>query len=106
MIENGHPEFEPPTEQRSQGRETFLAIMLMIIIGGPFVLLLYFATFGFLGFVVLIALALAVFGVLNYYLWGRRLSRDIEAERAQLERDERETPDWRTARKPPWQRRF
>jgi hypothetical protein len=96
------PEEEyPPT---NTGRETFLALLLAIIVGGGFIVFLSFATFGFFGWMVVIALAMSLIAVLHYYLWGRSFMNEVAKERRAYE-VERELEEIRAA-KPPWERRF
>ena len=106
MIENGHPQFEPEPPPHSQWRETMLALLLIVAICVPLMALLFAASLGVLAYIPLIALGMGLFALLNYFLWGRRFSRGIEAERRRLEEADQAAEDWRTATKPPWERRF
>ena len=79
----------PPTGRR-RSRETFLVVLLTAFLTGAVVLFLIFATGGFFLWVILIALALAAFSMLHYFLWGRAFHERTEAERQLLRQQEAE----------------
>jgi len=89
----------------STGRETFLAVLLSLLLGGAFVLFLNFATGGFILYAIAISLAMALFGLLHYFLWGRSFLRDIARERRELELRDQAEEELRALRRP-WERRF
>jgi ABC-type uncharacterized transport system permease subunit len=90
--------------QTRTGRETFLAVLLALIVGGGFALFLIVVTEGFFGWVIVTAVAISLFAVLHYYLWGRSLTNEVAEERRKYEL-EQEMEQLRAA-KPPWERRF
>ena len=95
---------EPEYPRTSTGRETFLAVLLALMVGGGFTLFLIFVTGGFFGWVIVIALAMSCVAVLHYFLWGRSFMGEVARERREYE-IEKEMEELRAA-KPPWERRF
>src|SRR5688572_5859492 len=87
----------------SGGRETFLALMLVCLVGGGFILFLNFATFGFFGYVLVICAGLGLLGCLHYLLWGHRFNHDVEQERRALDAQRRAEEE---SQQRPWERRF
>lgn len=103
-MNNGHD--ETLADSPSRGRETFLSILLTVLVGGGFTLFLIFASGGFFFYVLVIAGGLGLSVYLNYLLWGRRYSAEVQAEReALLRREEEEAEPWHSP-PPPWERRF
>ena len=86
-----------------RGRETLLIVLLAVLVVGGSIFFLNFVTFGFFGWVVVIALGVMLFGWLNYLLWGRSLDRETARERAEWEAQQ-QAEEWRAP--PPWERRF
>jgi fatty acid desaturase len=86
------------------GRETFLAIMLALLLGGGFAFFLILITGGFFLWVLLAVVALAVLGYFHYLFWGKFLSRWTAGEREEAQvLDEAEMPEWdRPARRHPY----
>jgi hypothetical protein len=93
-------------EQHQRGRETFLAVILTVLVGGSFALFLIFVTGGFFLWVVLICLGLGLFIVLHYLLWGRRFERAVQGEREELEAEREAEERAQDLQRPPWERRF
>jgi membrane associated rhomboid family serine protease len=106
MSQNGEPDEELLDPPPRRGRETVLVVLMSVVLGGSLTLFLIFATGGFFGWVIIIAICMSLFGALSFYLWGRRYSRDAAAERQRYEEQEQQSQNWRTATKPPWERRF
>jgi hypothetical protein len=67
-----------PGERSS--RDTFLIIILCLLVGVPVFLFLNILTFGLFILLLLSAGVVAVFAVFHYFLWGRSLSREVADE--------------------------
>ncbi len=63
------------------GRDTFLSIMLVLVLGGAFFMFLNFVSFGLFSYVLLAVLGMTFVGFLHYVLWGQALSQEIADER-------------------------
>jgi hypothetical protein len=72
---------EPP----SRGRETALAIALVLILGGTLVFFLNFITFGLFFYVIVAVLVIGAVGGLHYLLWGQSLNDEVAGEREEAE---------------------
>src|SRR5262245_30879261 len=62
---------EPP----SAARDTFLAVVLCLLVGGMGFTFLVVITGGFFFYVLAVVLVFGLFGYVHYLLWGRSLSR-------------------------------
>ncbi len=88
MDSNGAP---------NRSRETYVAILLCLLIGIPLVVFLNVITFGLVVLLLMVAGGIAVMGALHYFLWGRSFTRSTAWEREEQEmRDlsEAEAEDW------------
>jgi hypothetical protein len=69
-------------EDRPQGpRDTYLAMVLLILVGIPLFVFFNILTSGLLLNTVLGALGLAILGSIHYFLWGRSLTHKVASER-------------------------
>jgi predicted signal transduction protein with EAL and GGDEF domain len=93
------------TRHPSRGRETLLAVVLSLVVGGAFVLFLNFATGGFVFYAIAIAFVMSVFGLVHYFLWGRSFMKEVAEERRELELQDEIEQELRAGH-PPWERRF
>lgn len=80
-------------QSSSKGRETFLALFLIIVFGGAFALFLDLISMGLLSAIVKITLLITVLGALQYLIWGYWLSREVAGEREELELREKMQAD-------------
>jgi hypothetical protein len=71
----------PETPPRQSGRDTFLAFMLLAVLGGMFVFFLNFVTFGLFFYVMAAVFGMATLGFLHYVIWGYDLSEEVAEER-------------------------
>jgi hypothetical protein len=79
----------------SSSRDTYMVIVLCIVVGLPLFVFFNIITFGL--FIALFALALCVAGLaaLNYLLWGRAFTRATAWEREEAEfRDQLADQEW------------
>ena len=95
---NGRP---APT---ASGRESFLVVILLTLVGGAFGIFLILATGGFLAWLPVIACGMALFGYVHYWLWGRSF---VETLRKEKEAAFNEDPvEEYESGHPPGERRF
>ena len=66
-------------------RDTFLALLLIGLVGGGFFTFLNVITGGFFVFVLLVVLGMSGFGYLHYLAWGRSLAEKVADERKTVE---------------------
>jgi hypothetical protein len=92
-------------ERPRRGRETFLALILIGLVGGGAFLYLVLVTGGFFVYVLLVAVGIGLFALLHYALWGRSLDAAVRHEREALEAEQRAEEE-RAAARAPWGRRF
>lgn len=71
--------------QPSKGRETFVAFLLVALLGGAIFLFLNFISFGIFSWVLIVALITVVVGFLHYLLWGQSLTQEVAGEREELD---------------------
>ena len=69
----------------SSARETYVAIVLCLLVGIPLFTFFNVLTGGLFMLLLLGAAAMGIFGVLNYFLWGRSFTRQTEGEREEEE---------------------
>ena len=70
------------------GRDTYMVIVILIIVGLPLFVFFNILTMGLFLYLVLGGIALAGLGAVNYFLWGRSFTRETA-----WEREEAELPD-------------
>lgn len=69
----------------SKGRETYLAVMLCVLIGLPIFVFFNVLTGGLFILLLVLMGGVAVLGAFNYFLWGRSLDQEVADERRQEE---------------------
>jgi hypothetical protein len=69
-------------EPNKKGRETFLTITMVVIMGGIFFVFLNLVSFGIFFQVSAAILAIVIVGYVHYVLWGHSLSKEVAGERA------------------------
>jgi membrane protein implicated in regulation of membrane protease activity len=62
-------------------RESFLGLMLALLVGGGFLLFLILVSGGFFFYVGCIAAVITALGFLHYAVWGALMSQSVAAER-------------------------
>jgi hypothetical protein len=67
-------------QRTSAARNTFLAVVLSLLVGGMGFVFLIVITGGFFFYVLAVIVGLALFGYVHYLLWGRSLSHDVQAD--------------------------
>jgi hypothetical protein len=72
-------------ERQTRSRETFLTIFFAGLATGGFLLFMILVTGGFFFYVLLVGGAIAAFGGLHYFLWGRSLHEHTAGEREEAE---------------------
>jgi hypothetical protein len=80
-------DYEPPPPSPQGQRQTFLAVLLAVLMGAGFVFFLVIVTGGLLLEVLAAVGGIGLFGYVHYLLWGRSLSQQVAGERA-LEEDQ------------------
>jgi hypothetical protein len=73
----------PPDNAPS--RDTFLAVLLLIVIGVPLFVFFNIATGGLFILLLVLVAGVAVLGVFNYFLWGHSLTEETAGEREEEE---------------------
>ncbi len=73
---------EPPPPSPQSQRQTFLAVLLTVVVGAGFVFFLVLITGGLLIEIVAALAGISLFGYVHYLLWGRSLSQQVAGERA------------------------
>ena len=82
-------------EARSSGRDTYLVIVLCLLVGVPLFLFFNILTFGLFILLFLIATFVAGLAAVNYFLWGRSFTQETAWEREEAElADEAEVEEW------------
>ncbi len=74
---------------RGRGRETFLGFLLVLFMGGGFLLYLIVITGGVFLYVVLAVVIIGIVGYLHYLIWGQALTQEVAGEREEEEARER-----------------
>jgi hypothetical protein len=77
----------------SAARNTFLAVVLSLLVGGVGFVFLIVITGGFFFYVLAVMVGFGLFAYLHYLLWGRSLSQDVRGE-AGAEPVEGEPGEW------------
>ena len=67
------------------GRDTYMVIIITIIVGLPLFVFLNVITMGLFVYLTLGAIATAGLAGINYFLWGRSLMQQTEWEREEVE---------------------
>jgi hypothetical protein len=70
--------------QHSQ-RETFVAFLLCVLVGGPIFVFFMILTSGIFLLLLIMAAAIAGLAALHYLLWGRSFDRQVIGEREEEE---------------------
>ncbi|MER3417321.1 MAG: hypothetical protein C4297_14095 [Gemmataceae bacterium] len=96
--------FQDVTPDFARPRDRVLRIALVVLVGGSFCSFLVFVTGGFFLWVLLVALALSLVGLVHYVLWGRSFEREIAQEREALLKSEGQ--EQVRQQMFPWERRY
>ncbi len=72
MESNGAP--------RDSSRDTYLAVMICVLLGLPCFVFLNVITSGLFVLLILLTAAIGVFGAFHYFLWGRAFSQKVASE--------------------------
>ncbi|HMC90285.1 MAG TPA: hypothetical protein VKI17_12095 [Gemmataceae bacterium] len=67
------------------GRDTYMAVVLIILVGVPCFVFINILTMGLFMYLIEGAVAVAALGYVNYLLWGRSLTRETAWEREEME---------------------
>jgi len=67
------------------GRDTYMAVVLIILVGVPCFVFFNILTMGLFMYLIVGAVAVAALGYVNYLLWGRSLTRETAWEREEME---------------------
>jgi len=78
------------TTSRS-GRDTYMAIVLCVLVGLPLFVFLNVLTGGLFVLILATAAGVAVLGAFHYFLWGRSFTREISANQEQTSNSEEMT---------------
>jgi len=76
------------------GRDTYMVIVILIIVGVPFFVFMNIITMGLFLYLALGGVAIAGLGAVNYFLWGRSLTRDTAWEREEAGVHQEEGADY------------
>jgi hypothetical protein len=80
---------------RSSGRDTYMAIVLCLVVGVPVFVFFNIVTGGLFILLLVLMAGVGVLGVINYFLWGRGFSRETAGEREEEQlRARMEAEDW------------
>src|SRR5262245_37959596 len=81
-------------DSRSRGsRDTYMVIVLFVLVGFPLFVFFNLITSGLFILMLVVAGGIGVLGAMHYLLWGRSFSREVKAEREELEGNE-EPEEW------------
>jgi hypothetical protein len=72
---------QPNDVPHHSGRDTYMVIVILIIVGLPLFVFFNILTMGLFLYLALGGLALAGLGAVNYFLWGRSFMRKTAWER-------------------------
>jgi hypothetical protein len=72
-------------ETRSSRRDTYMVIVLCLLVGVPLFMFFNILTFGLFILLFLMALCIAGLAVVNYFLWGRSFTQETAWEREEAE---------------------
>jgi hypothetical protein len=72
-------------DARSSRRDTYLVIVLCLLVGVPLFLFFNILTFGLFILLSLLAAFVACLAVVNYFLWGRSFTQETAWEREEAE---------------------
>jgi hypothetical protein len=79
----------------SRGRETFLAILLTLALGGAVFFFLDLVTLGIFRYVFAAIIGLTAVGFFHYWVWGYGFSQEVAGEREEEENRRRMEADHR-----------
>jgi hypothetical protein len=84
---------EPNGRPHHSGRDTYMAVLLCVLVGVPLFAFFNVLTGGL--FILLLAMAacVAVLAAFNYFLWGRSFNKQVSGEREEQELRERMRPE-------------
>ncbi len=68
-----------------RGRETYIAVLICLLIGIPLFVFLNVITFGLMVLLLVVAGGLSAIGAMHYLLWGRSFTRSTAWEREEQE---------------------
>jgi hypothetical protein len=69
----------------SSGRDTYMLVVLGVLVGLPLFVFFNIITFGLFILLLIAAGAIALFGGVHYFLWGRGFTADTAGEREEAE---------------------
>ncbi len=98
MESNGKPHSSP--------RDTYLTIVLCIMVGIPAFVFLNILTGGLFVLLLVMAAGVGVLAAVNYFLWGRSFNREVAGEREEEELRERAEAEEGPYDEPHGHRRF
>jgi hypothetical protein len=78
---------EPYEDRPRQSRDTYLAFVLLVLVGIPLFVFFNILTSGLLLNMLLGAAGLALLGSIHYFLWGRSFTNQTAHERGQAVED-------------------
>src|SRR5436190_1591091 len=84
----GETAMDPDEAHEHSGRDTYMVIVILVVVGIPFFIFMNVITMGLFLYLALGALAVAGLGAINYLLWGRALTRDTAWEREEADAQE------------------
>lgn len=86
---------DPEAASQPSSRETLLAVLMGLALGGATMVFLFLMCGGLVVWGALVLATLAAIAGLNYLLWGRALSRNVAGEREEAEiRSQAEEDGW------------
>jgi hypothetical protein len=80
---------DPGNKVQGRGRETFLGFLLVLFMGGGFLLYLIVISGGVFLYVILAVVVIGLVGYLHYLLWGHSLTEEVAGEREEEEARQR-----------------
>jgi hypothetical protein len=91
-------------QRSSPPRNTFLAIVLSLLVVGGFSVFFMIITGGFFIYMLGVIAGVVALGYVNYLLWGRSLSREVTAQQEEEEarggHDDWPYEEWQDPRRP------
>jgi hypothetical protein len=79
---------------RSSRRDTYLVIVICLLVGVPLFLFFNILTFGLFILLFLMAGFIGCLAAVNYFLWGRSFTRETAWEREEAELADAEREEW------------
>ena len=80
--------------EQEPSRSSFLAIVLTLLVFSMIFTFLVIITGGFFLYLLGLCIGFAVFGYVHYLLWGRSLTRNVEAEEPRPTESEPSVGEW------------